>query len=79
MEILTLIESFVLRLEKDNKKTDGEKIQQNVSKILIQNLKTRFPDNLTKEQRFALNSLRKKMGGLAVYLFDKRNRICTNK
>ena len=39
MEILTPIESFVLRLEKDNKKTDAEKIRQNVSKILIKNPK----------------------------------------
>ena len=59
MEILTPIESFVLRLEKDNNKTDAEKIRQNVSKILTKNLKTRLPDNLTKEQRFALNNLKK--------------------
>ncbi|XP_065642453.1 uncharacterized protein LOC136074080 [Hydra vulgaris] len=71
MEILTPIESFALHLEKKSKKSDAVKIRQNVSKILIKNIKHRLPDNLSKEQRLSLNNLRKKMNGLAVYPFDK--------
>ncbi|XP_065668102.1 uncharacterized protein LOC136088337 [Hydra vulgaris] len=71
MEILTPIESFALHLEKKSKKSDAEKIRQNVSKILIKNIKHRLPDNLSKEQRLSLNNLKKKMNGLAVYPFDK--------
>ncbi|XP_065665092.1 uncharacterized protein LOC136086710 [Hydra vulgaris] len=71
MELLTPIESFALHLEKQNKNADAENIRQNISKILTSSLKRKLPDNLTRQQRFALNNLKKNKDALRFYPFDK--------
>ena len=70
MEIITGIESQVLKLESGKKGKSMGNLQQTVSKILSKTIGKKQQDNLSKVQRAALKQL-KNDRQMKLYPFDK--------
>ena len=70
MEIITAIESQVLKLESDKKDTSAENLRQTVNKILSKTIGKKQQGNLSKAQRTSLKQLKNDQK-TEVYRFDK--------
>ena len=71
MDIITSTESMALNLEFHKNLADAECLRQNVSHILNKNIHLKIKDNLSKEQRKALNQLKNNNSDTKIYPFDK--------
>ena len=71
MEIITATESVALILEYHNKEVDAKSLSQNVCHILNKNRNMKIEDNLSKEQRKALEEIQQINNNTKVYPFDK--------
>ena len=71
MEIITATASVALILEYNNKETDAKSLSQNVCHILNKNRNMKIEDNLSKEQRKALEEIQQINNNTKVYPFDK--------
>ena len=71
MEIITATASVALILEYHNKETDAKSLSQNVCHILNKNRNMKIEDNLSKEQRKALEQIQQINNNTKVYPFDK--------